>query len=160
MSSDVRALSAPPAAADADLRDRHAEGAHAPWFVGQTVDHLYPTCPGLLRGLNGRAPKPAPGVICPEAGDVCGMCLRYWRARTGRLAPLTDMQRELLLCIAAGMTRAAAARRMGVSDGSVRGHLEYAINKLHARNATHAVVLALKHRVIALDDIDTETEIS
>lgn len=130
--------------------------AHAPWFVGQVVDHLYATCPGLLRGLDGARPTPAPGVIYPEAGDVCGMCLRYWRARTGRMAPLTDMQRELLLCVAAGMTRAAAARRMGVSGGSARGHMEYAINKLGARNATHAVVIALKAGLIELDDIDTD----
>lgn len=130
------------------------EGAHRPWYVGQVVDHLYASCPGLLRGLDGATPTPAPGVIYPEAGDVCGMCLRYWRARTGRLAPLTDMERELLLAVAAGLTRAAAARRLRISESSARGHLVYVLRKLGAPNAVSAVVIALKAGLIGLDDID------
>lgn len=47
------------------------------WYQGDTVDHLYPTCPGVRH----RPLRPGRGALHPEAGDVCGWCLRVWRAR-------------------------------------------------------------------------------
>lgn len=48
-----------------------------PWYPGQSVDHIYPTCPGL----RGSEPRVGRGALYPEAGDVCGWCLRVWRSR-------------------------------------------------------------------------------
>ncbi len=50
---------------------------HQPWYVGETVDHLFPTCPGLRR----KELRVGRGAIHPEAGDICGWCLRVWKAR-------------------------------------------------------------------------------
>jgi len=75
--------------ADADLRDRHAESGTAPWWLAPCgpIDHLYATCPDLQQSLRpGEEPVQGRGVLYPEAGDVCGWCLRIWRARRAREA--------------------------------------------------------------------------
>jgi hypothetical protein len=73
------------AIADADLRDRHGpENSVTPWYMAPMgpIDHLYPTCPGLQRSLRpGEEPVQGSGALYPEAGDVCGWCVRVWRAR-------------------------------------------------------------------------------
>ncbi len=72
------------AKADADLRDRHHEHAVTPWWMAPCgpTDHLYPTCPGLRRSLRpGEQPVQGSGSLYPEAGDVCGWCVRIWRSR-------------------------------------------------------------------------------
>jgi hypothetical protein len=52
------------------------------WFVGEYNDHVYPTCPALTR--TGMPPRRGQGRLYPEAGDVCGICIRWWRARKAR----------------------------------------------------------------------------
>lgn len=73
---------------EADLRGRYGpEGAVEPWYMAPIgpVDHLYPACPGLRRSLApGQEPVQGRGSIYPEAGDVCGWCVRVWRARRAR----------------------------------------------------------------------------
>ena len=66
--------------ADADLAERH-DGVDE-WYVGHLDDHIYATCPGLKRP--GWALQRGQGRLYPEAGDVCGLCLRWWRARERR----------------------------------------------------------------------------
>jgi hypothetical protein len=57
----------------------------SPWWLGLTSDHVYENCPGRRRGLPELAKAgwdgPGRGSLDPEAGDVCGWCLRVWRAR-------------------------------------------------------------------------------
>lgn len=57
----------------------------APWWIGITSDHLYETCPVLQRSKPELArvgwDRAGSGEINPEGGDVCGWCLRVWRAR-------------------------------------------------------------------------------
>jgi hypothetical protein len=73
------------AVADADLRDRHGpDNSVEPWYMAPmgAIDHLYPTCPGLRRSLRpGEQPVQGAGALYPEAGDVCGWCVRVWRSR-------------------------------------------------------------------------------
>ena len=72
------------ATADADLRDRHHENAVTPWWMAPCgpTDHLYANCPGLQRSLRpGEQPVQGSGALYPEAGDVCGWCVRIWRSR-------------------------------------------------------------------------------
>jgi hypothetical protein len=52
------------------------------WWVGEYDDHVYATCPALTR--SGQPLRPGQGRLYPEAGDVCGLCLRWWRARKRR----------------------------------------------------------------------------
>jgi hypothetical protein len=64
-------------AIDADLAARY-EGVDE-WYAGELYDHMYATCPGLK--ASGRTPRRGQGRLYPEAGDVCGWCVRVWRAR-------------------------------------------------------------------------------
>lgn len=57
----------------------------APWWRGLTCDHIYERCPGRLRGLPELVMAdwdgPGMGALDPDGGDVCGLCLHWWRAR-------------------------------------------------------------------------------
>lgn len=67
-------------AVDAELRAQHGPGV-SPWYLGELCDHLYASCPGLRRLGE---PQTGTGALYPEAGDVCGWCLRVWRARAAK----------------------------------------------------------------------------
>lgn len=76
------------AVADADLRDRHGpENAVSPWYLAPCgpTDHIYANCPGLRHSLrHGEEPRVGSGELYPEAGDICGWCVRVWRARRSK----------------------------------------------------------------------------
>jgi DNA-binding CsgD family transcriptional regulator len=55
---------------------------------------------------------------------------------------LTPRQWELLRLLAAGRTNAQIARRLGISEGTVRTHLENIYEKLHVSSRTAAVTRA------------------
>ncbi len=56
---------------------------------------------------------------------------------------LTARQRELLPLVAAGHTNAQIARRLGISEGTVRTHLENIYRLLQVSSRTAAVTRAL-----------------
>jgi hypothetical protein len=70
-------LAAALAAADADLAARYEHVDE--WYVGEYTDHVYPSCPALRR--TDPVPRRGQGRLYPEAGDVCGWCVRVWRVR-------------------------------------------------------------------------------
>jgi two-component system response regulator DesR len=56
--------------------------------------------------------------------------------------PLTTREREVLAASADGTAVADIARRLSLSEGTVRNHLSVAIQKLGARNRVEAARLA------------------
>ena len=63
--------------------------------------------------------------------------------RQRRSAPqLTSRQRELLCLVAAGHTNAQIARRLGLSEGTVRTHLKNIYSRLNVSSRTAAVTRA------------------
>jgi DNA-binding NarL/FixJ family response regulator len=60
---------------------------------------------------------------------------------------LTPRQNELLRLVAAGHTNAQIARRLGVTQGTVRTHLENIYEKLHVSSRTAAVTRAFPDRL-------------
>ena len=60
---------------------------------------------------------------------------------------LTSRQTDLLYLLAAGHTNTQIARRMGISEGTVRTHLENLYDRLHVSSRTAAVARALPHQV-------------
>jgi DNA-binding CsgD family transcriptional regulator len=60
---------------------------------------------------------------------------------------LTPRQEELLRLLAAGHTNAQIARRLGISEGTVRTHLENIYEKLNVSSRTAAVARAFPGRV-------------
>jgi DNA-binding CsgD family transcriptional regulator len=61
---------------------------------------------------------------------------------------LTARQRELLHLVAAGHTNAQIARRLGISEGTVRTHLENIFRLLQVSSRTAAVTRALADRTV------------
>lgn len=72
-------------------------------------------------------------------------------SRTGR-PELTDRQREILRLVALGATNETIGRRLSLSAGTVRKHLEHAYERLGAHNRADAVARAFPDGV---DDDDT-----
>ena len=62
-----------------------AEPVGAPCWMGLTCDHLIENCPNRLKA---RAQlefygwwKQCVGEVDPDGGDLCGWCVRVWKAR-------------------------------------------------------------------------------
>jgi DNA-binding CsgD family transcriptional regulator len=60
---------------------------------------------------------------------------------------LTARQQDLLRLLAAGHTNTQIARRLGISEGTVRTHLETLYRRLHVSSRTAAVTRAFPDRV-------------
>ena len=64
---------------------------------------------------------------------------RDWRLRNPPDLELTDRQREILLRVRDGLSNAQIARRMDISEGTVRTHLNHIFLRLGASSRTDAV---------------------
>jgi len=60
---------------------------------------------------------------------------------------LTLRQNDLLHLVAAGHTNTQIARQLGISEGTVRTHLENIYKKLHVSSRTAAVTRAFPGRI-------------
>ena len=64
---------------------------------------------------------------------------------------LSGREIEVLGNVAAGLSNKMIADRMAISEQTVKGHLKNILDKLHARDRTHAVTLALRRGIISLE---------
>ncbi len=64
---------------------------------------------------------------------------------TARLSPI---ELAVLYGAADGLTRQAIGRRHGISENTVKTHLQSINGKLGASNATHAVAIAFRNKII------------
>jgi DNA-binding CsgD family transcriptional regulator len=63
------------------------------------------------------------------------------------VARLTPRQHDLLRLLAAGHTNSQIARRLGISEGTVRTHLENIYHRLGVPSRTGAVTRAFPDRL-------------
>jgi NarL family two-component system response regulator LiaR len=73
----------------------------------------------------------------------------------GRASPLdelTEREREVLACIARGMSNAAIADHLIIGERTVKTHVSNILSKLHLQDRTQAALLALRERLVPLDD--------
>ena len=76
--------------------------------------------------------------------------LRRPRPAVAMIAPLTRREREVLQLLAAGMTNKEIASRLGVTDHTVKFHVNGILGKLGAVTRTEAVVEAARRGLIAV----------
>lgn len=61
--------------------------------------------------------------------------------------PLSPRQRQVLVLANNGMTRAEISDALGISDATLRHHLENARQRLKARTTLHACVLFARQEI-------------
>jgi DNA-binding NarL/FixJ family response regulator len=66
----------------------------------------------------------------------------------GSRSLLTKRQREILQLLADGESTGVAARRLGLSEETVKTHMKNTLARLEARNRSHAVAIALRESLI------------
>jgi NarL family two-component system response regulator LiaR len=64
---------------------------------------------------------------------------------------LTDREREVLNCIASGLTNREIAERMVISEKTVKTHVSNLLDKLNLEDRTRAAIWALKHGLGSTD---------
>jgi two-component system NarL family response regulator len=60
-----------------------------------------------------------------------------------RLNDLTQRERQVLACLAAGDNNRAIARRLGIGEGTVRSHVHLLLQKLQVSNRTQGALIWL-----------------
>ena len=69
--------------------------------------------------------------------------------RRDKLKPLTSRERQIALLVCTGLTNKQIARRLDLTEGTVKVHLHNIYVKLAIRNRTMLALLALKLGVTA-----------
>lgn len=67
-------------------------------------------------------------------------------------SPLTPREVEILDCVAQGNSNKEIARILSISDQTVKNHITSILRKLAVNDRTQAVIYALRHGWITLDD--------
>ncbi len=93
--------------------------------------------------LRALAPRIADPVLRGELLDACGMLAPAapWGPERQPVV-LAPRELDVLACVAAGATNAAAAERLGLRAETVKGYLRSAMRRLGARTRGEAVVAA------------------
>lgn len=98
-------------------------------------DDLHRGILAASRGESPLAPKAARAVV---------------DSRTDATAPaeLTDREREVLVLLASGMANKQIARRLGISEKTVKTHLTNVFHRIGVRDRTQAALWAERHGVL------------
>lgn len=86
-----------------------------------------------------------PGHAAEETSLACPGFFRL-----ANVSPLSERQRQVLSLAARGLTERGIAQELWIAPRTVQDHLRRARQALGALNTTHAVAIALTHRLIGI----------
>jgi two-component system, NarL family, response regulator DegU len=69
------------------------------------------------------------------------------------VAPLTQREKQILTYVADGNTNKQIANILNISEQTIKNHVSAILRKLNANDRAHAVVLAIRHGLIHLNEI-------
>jgi NarL family two-component system response regulator LiaR len=72
-------------------------------------------------------------------------------ARTSPLDELTERERDVLACVAQGMSNTQIAEHLVIGERTVKTHVSNILSKLHLQDRTQAALLALRERLVPLE---------
>jgi two-component system nitrate/nitrite response regulator NarL len=85
-------------------------------------------------------------VIGDNLAGVLAQALRSEAQAGGRdEGQLTDREREILACLASGMSNKLAARELDITEGTVKVHVKHLLKKMRFRSRVEAAVWAVQH---------------
>jgi DNA-binding NarL/FixJ family response regulator len=142
------------------VRALRARGDHTPTILVTTFDD-----PALLQGavqagaqgflLKDAAPEELKDAIQRVASGeslIAPATLQRVREMStetqGAAARLTERELAVLRLVAGGYSNKEIGRTLGISDGTVKNHLTDIMEKLQARDRTHAVLKAIASRFL------------
>ncbi|MDW8060911.1 MAG: response regulator transcription factor [Thermomicrobium sp.] len=79
---------------------------------------------------------------------------RLDRTSSGFFSPLTPREIEILDCVARGYSNKEIAQALNISDQTVKNHITSILRKLAVNDRTQAVIYALRHGWIKLEDTE------
>lgn len=124
--------------------DRHIEDALAAGAIGYLLKHAAPDT--LLDGIRSAAAGDSP--LDPKAARVL-----LQDRRVSRSAPtLSPREREVLALVADGFANKQIARRLGITERTVKAHLTAVFAALGVTDRTQAAVWAIGHPNELLQD--------
>ena len=99
-----------------------------------------------------RAVHSGDSVVAPSTTrrliDQFAALLPGCQAAPDELGELTDREREVLILVAQGLSNAEIARRLFVSEATVKTHVGRVLAKLGLRDRVQAVVFAYEHGLV------------
>jgi DNA-binding NarL/FixJ family response regulator len=106
----------------------------------------------LRAGATAYVAKSSPPDALTRAVDAAAESERFVDPATEngkrKSAALTKRQREILQLLADGHNTRRIAKRLGLSAETIRTHTKAILNRLDARDRTHAVAIAMRNSLI------------
>jgi len=128
---------------DADLGAALRAGAQAYLLKDIEPEELVPALEAALKGNNVVA-RELVGSLARLVGGT-GVPAPAAPRPPAPFAELTPREREILGCIADGMSNKMIARALDITDGTVKLHVKAILRKLGMRSRVEAAVVAVEH---------------
>jgi two-component system nitrate/nitrite response regulator NarL len=125
-------------AEERDVIDSLQSGAQGYLLKDMEPDALIAALGEIVRGRTVVAPELAIVLAKAVQGEAAGT------AAEGRIADLTPREHEILCHLAEGQSNKAIARRLNISDGTVKLHVKAILRKLEVHSRVEAAVIAVE----------------
>lgn len=126
-------------AEERDVIDSLQGGAQGYLLKDMEPDALIAALGDIVRGKTVVAPELAIVLAKAVQGEA-----KVAQAQSGGIADLTPREQEILCHLAEGQSNKAIARRLGISDGTVKLHVKAILRKLDVHSRVEAAVIAVE----------------